>query len=201
MALADPTLIKYGPITWDTRFAKLTADEVNAISNHVNNVLPGLYAPGAGQTFADVYMQHDTIVGGTVQTLPFASFVTLNLNKERTDAAGAFNSSSGQHIYYCPVAGFYAIQALVRLQDAAITNAQGANVGIGVDTVNGDGPWFHWNKVPATNIGAARAMLAYQRTAYFAQNAPLRLYAFYDSAVGSGSLAIMTAQMQVWRIG
>ena len=198
MVLADP-FVKFGPVTWDTRFAKLTADEVNAISNHVNNVLPGLYAPSAGASFADVYMKHDTIVGGTVQTIPYANFITLNLDKETTDAANRFDT--GAHVYSCPAAGYYSIQALVRLQDAAIVNAQGANVGIGVHTSNIDGAWFHWNKVPATNIGAARAMLAYQRTAYFAQDAPLRLYAFYDSATGSGSLAIMTAQMQVWRIG
>jgi hypothetical protein len=198
MVLADPLLIKYGPITWDTRFAKLTADEVNAISNHVNNVLPGLYAPSALATFCDVYMQQFPL-GGTIQTLPFASFTTLNLDREHYDQANAFDT--GSHFYTVPATGFYSCTALVRLQDAALTNAQGSNVGVGIHTSNGDDTSFHWNKVPPTNVGTARSMLAYQRTARFAQGDPLRLYAFYDSGVGSGSLALMSARMTIYRIG
>lgn len=192
MVLADP-YYGHAPVNWNTRTEKLIIDEVNGISN----ALPNAYAPSAKVHFCDVGMDG---AGATKQTLPFASATTLNLDTEYSDAANGFDVPS--HFYTCPVTGIYFCQGLIRPNDNAITVAGGVNIGLGIHSSNDVAESsFVWNKVPATNVGAGRVAIDYQRIGAFNAGAQLRLYAFYDSSTGSGSLNITVARMQIWRVG
>jgi len=199
MALSDPTQLKHGPITWDTRFAKLTADEVNAISNHVNNVLPTLYAPSAKTYFCDVNMAGSP-AGATKQVIPNATFETLKLDTKVTDTTNSFNTANW--IYTVPASGVYFCQALIRPTDGQVSKGgfpDGTGVGVGIHTSNGDGTWFQWNKwMWMSGAGGNRLSWDYTRIAAFNQNDLLRLYMFSDLG---GQFDITRASMQIWRIG
>lgn len=192
MTLPDP-LRGYAAPTWDTRTLKTLIDSLGGPGATPAN----LYAPSAKVHFCDAYMDG---AGANKQTLPYASPTTLNLDTEATDTNNNFDT--GTHFYTCPVTGIYLCQGIIRPVDNAVTTAGGVNLGLGIHPSNdvADSS-FAWNKVQATNTGAGRSAIDYQRIGAFTSGAQLRFYAFYDSATGSGTLNITSARMQIWRVG
>ena len=188
----------YAAPSWDTKTVQQVIDYLTSTFN-----LPTLdarygaaLAPSASAYFLDAQLPGAT----NAQVLPYATATAINCNSILTNNGG-FNFA-GSGAYTIPAAGVYLGMGVVRLNDSAVTNANGSNLGLGIHSSNDVADTsFQWNKIPATNVGAARCALAYSRMASFSAGSQLRLYGFWDSATGSGTLGLFSARLSIWRIG
>lgn len=184
--------------TWDTKTIQSMIDYLT--STFSVPVLDARYgaalAPSASAYFLDAQLPGAT----NAQVLPYATPVAINCNSVLTNNGGF--SFAGNGAYTVPAAGVYLCMGVVRLNDSAVTNANGSNLGLGIHNSNDVAETsFQWNKIPPTNVGAARCAISYSRMATFSGGSQLRLYGFWDSATGSGSLGLYSARLSIWRIG
>lgn len=146
------------------------------------------------------YVEVSTDGGGsTSQTVSNASWTTIILDTEASDANSLFNNST--YIYTVPSTGIYFCQALVRPVDSQFAKAtwpDGSGMGIGVHTSNIDGPWFQWNKIMwMSGAGGGRLAMDYTRIATFTVSDQLRLYCFQDSG---GNVTLTRMALTIFRI-
>jgi len=116
-----------------------------------------------------------TGVGNNVIFAVNNSMTTVPLDTVDYDTENGFDASSKE--YVVKVAGYYDVNAMVRLTDGQ----GGNNVGVGVGTQNGDFPTFVWG----TPTGL-RNTVVYARNAYFNVNDRVRLYVYVDNATPAG---------------
>ena len=119
--------------------------------------------------------------GATSSFTIAAAFTTIPLPVIDNDTNNAFNATT--NLYTVPVAGFYAIEALIRVKDG---DSLGSNIGIGVGTANADSASFAWYSV-ATSSGASasRNSFFYARTAHFNVGDQVRLFGYGDKTGGT----------------
>ena len=95
------------------------------------------------------------------------NFTTVKFNKIATNFGG-FVLEDG--IVTIPENGIYLVNASIRLKDHSDAN----ELGMGVDTQNADGFWFHWQGMYDT----IRKQYKYTRVTYFNKGDKIRLYVY-----------------------
>jgi hypothetical protein len=121
---------------------------------------------------------------GNVSTLA-TSFTTYPLGTVVTNlGGGAWDGTN--YIYTTPVSGTYEIVAHIRLADSV--GASVNDVGIGVDTANGDSPNVVWQGAVQS---ATRQTMQFTRIAHFAAGSALRMFTYIDgTSSGEADLVI-----------
>ncbi len=164
---------------------------IDGTNNHVNNVLPTLYAHSPNRNMISVD-KGDGGVAYTSLSNASAQQVDLTFPTVRINNGGGWDNNTG--LYTLQATGIYVLNAWLRPVDAFGT---ACNVGMGISLSNNTSTHvMQWHKLFPGAGG--RNTFGYHRMGFFTQGDQMRLFAFQDSG---GLMSIVSAGMQIWRIG